>query len=198
MDDTPIRHLSDLPPFVPSAEPISIIDDHGFEMVHVLVRLRDPDVHKGEALWATPVSVDDDGCGTYVVRNNALLAALRFGDVVVAERGSDGHLDVTGIAHLSKGPLTEVLFPEDEPTDVVEPALEAWSEHGALYTEQGPGVLLTAWPDSMSRVEVIEILERTSPPGWSLWDIPTATERAVQLINDVDFTIGPGMPATAL
>lgn len=198
MTETPIRHLSDLPPFVPSAEPVSVLDDGGLEMVHVLVILRDTETHAGEALWATPVGADDDGWGTYVLRNNGLFAALRLGDVVMAERGIDSHLRVTGIANLSAGQLTEVLCPEDEPADVVEQTLDAWHEHGALYTEHVPGALITAWPDSMSQIEVIDILERTTPPGWSLWDIPTATERAVQLINDVDFGVDLSIPATGL
>lgn len=198
MTNTQIRHLSDLPPFDPFAAPMSILDDAGLEMVRELVTLRDPDTHAGEALWATPVGVDADGFGEFVLRNNGIAVTLRLGDVVLAEPGSGSHLRVTGIAHLAEGLLTEVLCPDDAPTTDIEPILDAWHAGGVLYTEQVPGILVTAWPDSMSQSEALGVLERTTPPGWSLWDMPTAVERAVQLINDVDFGVDLSLPIVSM
>ncbi len=198
MTDTQIRHLSDLPPFDPFAAPVSFLDDAGLEMVRVLVTLRDQNTHAGEALWATPVCIEADGFGKYVLRNNGITVSLRLGDVVLAEPGSDSHLRVTGIAHLADGLLTEVLCPDDAPTADIEQTLGAWYAGGALYTEPVPGILVTAWPDSMSQSEVLAVLERTTPPGWSLWDMPTAVERAVQLINDVDFGVDLSLPIAAI
>jgi len=198
MTDTPIHHVSDLPPFDPSAAPLSIIDDRGFELVHVLVSFRDLDLARGEALWATPVQVETDGYGIYVLRNNALLSAFRMGDLVEAARGCDSHLRVIGVARLAEGPVTEVLLPEETPPDVIQAAMETWYREGALFTGDMPGVLLTAWPDEMRPGEVLEILDRTSPPDWEVGDIPTTTTRALRLINDVDFTFDPNSPATAL
>lgn len=189
MSHTTTRHITDLPTFEELAQR-AIVDRSGFEMVPVLVRLREPGV-PAEALWATPVKTDDDGSGMYVVRNNALLAALVVGDIVQAERGADSHLHVTGAARLSEGPLTEVHCPEDAPDGLVAETMEAWYEGGALFTQQYPGVLLTAWPDSMVPAAVLDVMESTGPPGWALWDITTAMQRAVQLINDVDFTVSP-------
>lgn len=197
MTDTPIHHMSGLPPFDPAGEPIRIVDAHGFELVHVLVSVRDLECHGGEALWATPVQVEDDGYGIYALCNNSALSAFRMGDLVEAVPGCDAHLRVVGVARLAEGMITEVLLPGDTPPDSVQAVIEAWYQDGAVFTAEMPGLLLTAWPDDMGRDEVVEVLERTTPPEWKLGEIPTTLSRALQLINDVDFCVDLDFPASA-
>ncbi|MGM0386209.1 MAG: hypothetical protein ACQERF_09555 [Actinomycetota bacterium] len=196
MTDTPIHHVSDLPSFDPSAEPLSIIDHRGFELVHVLVNFRDPELGRGEALWATPLQMEADGYGIYILRNNAPLSAFRVGDLVEAVRGCDSHLRVIGVARLAEGSVTEVLLPEETPPALIEATMETWYEEGALFSGEMPGVLLTTWSDELSPSDVLDILERTSPPDWEVGDIPTTTTRALQLINEVEFSVDLSIPAT--
>jgi len=197
MTDAPSHHMSRLPAFDPAGEPIRLVDAHGFELVHVLVSVRDLECRGGEALWATPVQVEEDGYGIYALRNNSALSAFRMGDLVEAVPGCDAHLRVIGVAGLSNGLIAEVLLPEDTPPESVQAVMETWYREGAVLTGEMPGALLTAWPDEMGHDEVVAVLERTTPPGWNLGDIPTTLMRALQLINDVDFCVDLDVPAAA-
>lgn len=195
MNDSPNRHLSQLPAFDPSGEPIRIVDDHGFPLVHVLLSLRDLECRGGEALWATPVQVEDDGYGIYALRNNSVLSAFRVGDLVEAVPGCDAHLRVIGVAGLTEAVITEVLIPEETPPESVEAVMGTWYQEGAVFTADMRGLLLTAWPEEMGHDDVVEILERTTPPDWKLGEIPTTLARALQLINDVEFCVDLDVPA---
>lgn len=195
MTDSPIPHMSGLPAFDPAGEPIRIVDEHGFEVVHVLVSIRDLECRGGEALWATPVQVEDDGYGIYALCNNSSLSAFRMGDLVEAVPGCDAHLRVVGVARLAEGTITEVLLPEGTPSESVQAVMETWYQEGAVFTSEMPGLLLTAWPDEIGHDEVVEVLERTTPPDWKLGEIPTTLTRALQLINDVDFCVDLDVPA---
>ncbi len=197
MNDSPNRHLSQLPAFDPSGEPLRIVDDHGFPLVHVLLSLRDLECRGGEALWATPVQVEDDGYGVYVLRNNSALSAFRMGDLIEAIPGCDAHLRVIGVAGLTEGLVTEVLLPEETPPGSIHEVMETWYEAGADFTDHMPGLLLTAWPEEMDHGDVVDVLEHTTPPDWKLGDIPTTLGRALQLINDVEFCVDLDVPAGA-
>ena len=168
-----------------------MIDEHGIEMVQVLLRFPNGAVPEWEAVRATPVHVDDDGGGAnYVVRNNAYLANIRFGDIVHTEVDADSYLQVTGIVHLHEGPLTAVQHPDTVPADQVAAVTDAWDGRGAMYTEAfWEGALLTAWSESLSAAMVVHTLEETAPPGWVLLDIVTAAERAAHLMGELNFDL---------
>lgn len=159
--------------------------------------VRDLECHGGGALWATPVQVEDDSYGIYALCNNSALSAFRMGDLVEAvpkwRAPTSGLLGWPASRRNDHGGPP----PGGHATDSVQAVIEAWYQDGAVFTAKMPGLLLTAWPDDMGRDEVVEVLERTTPPEWKLGEIPTTLMRALQLINDVDFCVDLDFPASA-
>ncbi|HZK04600.1 MAG TPA: hypothetical protein VFC82_01980 [Actinomycetaceae bacterium] len=189
-----LRKLADMLPFDPTEGPTSITAQDGTEWVQVVVSYRCPSLVLAEAMWANPVAVEDDGFGVYMLRMAAPAAGLQNGDLVEASPDCDSHLRMTGIMALSGTHITGVRIPDGTSEDAIEQVTERWRAGGALATVGDDGMLVTAWPEDVPPDEVLRLLDDSSPDDWEFEPILTTTDRALQMINNVDFNPDLGVP----
>lgn len=156
-------------------------------MTKIRVALLDDDGEPrgGETLWAEPVAGRPKH---YALRNNGFNASLRLHDVVRTELDGCGLPQVVAFEALHTGPVTITQLPAGTGAAEVARTADSWTNLGSEYSENGGGVIVTAWVSGATPQSVCEVVAATAP-GWRLLDVATAPIRAARLRREVDLRL---------